>query len=263
MTFWWSLACTAAAVAAVLAVTFAVASRLGRHSVIDVAWGLGFCAVAAVGAGVSAGHGDAARRWTVLAMTLAWGLRLAAHIAHRARGGGEDPRYEDLLSKAPGSRNLYALRKVYLPQGVVLWFVSLPIQVAMFQNGAPGIALYAGVVVWAIGLAFEAIGDFQLSRFAAAPANKGRVMDRGLWRYTRHPNYFGDALVWWGLFLTTCDEWTGPLTVLSPVAMTLLLAKGTGKPLLETRMARTRPGYADYAARTSGFIPLPPQPKRQ
>ncbi|GAA4228187.1 DUF1295 domain-containing protein [Actinomadura meridiana] len=260
--FWWNLTYAAGAVAVVLAVTFAVALRLGRHSVIDVAWGLGFCAVAAVSAAASTGHGDPARRWTVLTMTLLWGLRLAAHIARRARGADEDPRYEDLLSKAPGGRNRYALRKVYLPQGLVLWFVSLPVQLAMYQDGRPGIALYAGVLVWTIGLAFEAIGDLQLSRFTADPANKGKVMDRGLWRYTRHPNYFGDSLVWWGLFLATCDHWTGPLTVLSPVLMTALLVKGTGKPLLEKRMTRTRGGYFDYTARTSGFVPLPPRTRQ-
>ncbi|MDL4813213.1 DUF1295 domain-containing protein [Actinomadura opuntiae] len=261
-TFWWNLACTAAAVTAVLAVTFALAAQLGRHSVIDVAWGLGFCAIAAVSAAVSVGQGDAVRRWVVLAMTVLWGLRLAVHIGWRARGAGEDPRYEDLLAKAPGNRTLYALRKVYLPQGLVLWLVSLPIQVAMYQDGPPGAAFYAGVLIWTVGLAFEAVGDFQLTRFTADPANHGKVMDTGLWRYTRHPNYFGDALVWWGLFLATCDHWTGLLTLFSPALMTALLAKGTGKPLLEKRMAHTRAGYADYVSSTSGFVPMPPRRSR-
>ncbi|TDD82800.1 DUF1295 domain-containing protein [Actinomadura darangshiensis] len=254
--FAWNLLFTAVSVAVVLSVTFAVALRRGRHSVIDVAWGLGFAAVALVSLGASAEDGDPARRWAVAAMTVVWGLRLAGHIAWRNRGKGEDPRYAELLGDGSAGR---ALRKVYLPQGVVLWFVSLPLQVAMFQDASPGAATYVGIAVWAVGLLFEAVGDHQLARFTRDPANKGKVMDRGLWRYTRHPNYFGDSLVWWGIFLTACDHWTGLLTIASPIVMTVLLARGTGKPLLERRMAHTRDGYADYAARTSGFVPLPPR----
>lgn len=248
-----------AAVVAVLGSTFAVALRLGRHAVVDVAWGLGFVTVTATTYLLSAGEGDPARRALVLALTAAWGLRLAAHIARRSRGHGEDPRYEALLSKAPGSRAGYALRQVYLTQGAVMWFVSLPLQVTMFQADGLGVVAWLGVVLWAVGLIFEAVGDRQLQRFRDDPASRGEVLDTGLWRYTRHPNYFGDACVWWGLSLIAFDAWPGVLTVLSPAAMTWLLAKGTGKPLLEKGLASTRPGYADYVRRTSGFVPRPPR----
>ncbi len=254
MIFIWTLA----AVVVVLAVTFAVARAQGRHAVVDVAWGTGFAVVALVAYAASPG-GDQGRRLLVTALTVVWGLRLAAHIARRSRGSGEDPRYEALLSDAPGSRDAYALRKIYLVQGPILWFVSLPVQVAMLEKGPIGVAAIIGAALWLTGFVFETVGDRQLSRFRADPANKGQVMDRGLWRYTRHPNYFGDACVWWGLFLIACDHWQGALTVLSPVLMTFFLALGTGKPLLEKRMRTTRPGYAEYAERTSGFFPLPPR----
>ncbi len=245
-------------VVAVLAVTFAVALAQHRHSVIDTAWGLAFAVVALVGFAASSGHGDDARRVLVAAMTGAWGLRLAGHIGWRARGAGEDPRYDDLLAKAPGNRDVYALRSVYLVQGVVLLFVSLPVQVTFFSRGALGWLAWVGVVVWAVGLFFEAVGDYQLARFKADPAHKGIVMTRGLWRYTRHPNYFGDACVWWGLFLVSASAWPGVLTVLSPLVMTYVLARGTGKKLLEGRM-NDRPGFAEYVQQTSGFVPLPPR----
>jgi steroid 5-alpha reductase family enzyme len=256
MIFVWTLV----AVVVVLTVTFAVARVVGRHSVVDVAWGLGFAVVAVV-SGLLA-SGDPARRLLVTALTVIWGVRLAAHIAWRARGGGEDPRYEKLLADAPGSRDAYALRKIYLTQGPVLWFVSLPVQVAALEKGPLGLLAWIGTAVWLVGFVFETVGDFQLSRFRADPTSRGQVMDRGLWRYTRHPNYFGDACVWWGLFLIACDHWTGLLTVLSPVLMTFFLVKGTGKPLLEEGMKSTRPGYEEYAARTSGFVPLPPKRSR-
>jgi steroid 5-alpha reductase family enzyme len=254
--FVWTLV----AVVVVLAVTFAVARVAGRHSVVDVAWGLGFAVVALVGAIVA--DGDPWRRTLVTALTVVWGVRLAAHIAWRSRGGGEDPRYERLLADAPGSRDAYALRKVYLTQGAVLWFVSLPVQVAQLEKAPVGVMAWAGAAVWVAGFVVESTGDLQLARFRADPASRGQVMDRGLWRYTRHPNYFGDACVWWGLFLVACDHWTGALTVLSPALMTFLLVKGTGKPLLEKGMKSTRPGYGEYAARTSGFLPLPPRRPR-
>jgi steroid 5-alpha reductase family enzyme len=250
---------TLAAVAAVLAITFAVALWRGHHSVIDVTWGLGFAVVALTSLVVSSGHGDATRRVLVAVLTSAWGVRLATHIGVRNWGKGEDPRYAALLAKAPGNPTVYALRMIYLTQGVVMWFVSLPVQVAMYERGRPGALTWIGTAVFAIGLFFETVGDYQLTRFRAGPDSKGKVMDRGLWHYTRHPNYFGDACVWWGLYLIAAQQWQGALTILSTVAMTYTLANGTGKPTLEKGMADRRPGYAEYVRRTSGFIPLPPR----
>ncbi len=254
-----ALPVTALAVVVVLGATFLVALRLGRHAVVDVAWGLGFVAVAATAYLLSAGEGDAVRRGLVLALTGVWGIRLAVHIARRSRGHGEDPRYEELLSHARGSRTLFALQRIYLTQAAVLWFVSLPLQVAAFEPAAPNAVSWLGVAVWAVGLFFEAVGDHQLQRFRADPTTRGEVLDTGLWRYTRHPNYFGDACVWWGLSLVAFSAWPGILTILSPLVMTWLLANGTGKPLLESGMSSRRPGYAEYVRRTSGFVPLPPR----
>ncbi|NLU72869.1 DUF1295 domain-containing protein [Streptomyces sp. HNM0575] len=270
-TFGVNLAVSAGAALAVMLVTFAVALAKGVHRVVDVAWGLGFTAVAAVTFAVSGayghGHGDGARRLIVTLLTALWGLRLAWHIARRGRGHGEDPRYERLLARGRGDPRLYALRTVYLLQGALVWLVSLPVQAAQYLPGpvtGPQRALVvAAVAVWLTGLLFESAGDAQLARFKADPeardVNGFRIMDRGLWRYTRHPNYFGDFLVWWGLYLLACgDLAVAAAVVVSPLVMSLLLTEGSGKRLLERQLA-DRPGYAEYAARTSGFFPLPPR----
>ncbi|NJP99723.1 DUF1295 domain-containing protein [Streptomyces zingiberis] len=254
-----NLAWAGAAALAVMLLTFAVAVRKGVHRIVDVAWGLAFTAVAGVSCWASAGTGDPGRRLLVTALTAVWGLRLALHIARRGRGHGEDPRYERMLARAPGDRNLYALRTVYLLQGALVWLVSLPVQAAQYVPGPVSAVAVAGAGLWALGLFFEAVGDAQLARFTADPANRGRIMDRGLWRYTRHPNYFGDFLVWWGLYLIACDSGAvAALTLVSPLVMSALLIKGSGKRLLERHLA-DRPGYAAYVARTSGFVPLPPR----
>ena len=254
-----ALPITFAASLAVFAVTFAVGVATQRHRVVDVVWGLGFTAVALVGFALSSGHGDTARRTLALAMTAIWGLRLAAHIAARSRGKPEDPRYETLLGKARGSRQWYAFTHVYLLQALLVWFVSLPVQVAQFGTAAPGPQTWAAVALWVLGLVFETVGDRQLTRFRADPDNRGKLMATGLWRYTRHPNYFGDACVWWGLFLLAADQWAGLCTIASPIVMTLLLTVGSGMRLTDRHMADTRPQYAEYVRRTSGFIPLPPR----
>ena len=253
-----SLPWTAGAVLVVLAVTFAVAVAQRRHSVMDVAWGPGFVAVAAVSFALSSGAGEDARRLLLLALTGIWGLRLGLHIGRRAAGGHEDPRYTAMLDDAPASRNTYALRRVYLPQGVVMFFVSLTVQVGMFATGPLGWLALAGTLCWIVGFLFETVGDWQLAEFKKESSRKGTVLDTGLWRYTRHPNYFGDACVWWGIFLVAADVLPGVVTIFAPVLMTLLLTKGSGARILEQHMSQ-RPGWHDYAARTSMFIPLPPK----
>lgn len=257
--FGWGLLASTGAVAILLGVTFVVAVRLDRHSVVDTVWGLGFVTIAAVTCALSSGHGDTARRLVVASLTAVWGIRLAVHIGRRARGRGEDRRYVELLARAPGNKHIYALKMVYLTQGVAMLWVSLPVQAAMVEHAPLGPLAWSGIAVVAVGLAFEAVGDRQLARFLAAPANAGKVMDQGLWRYTRHPNYFGDACVWWGLYLLAAGQLPGALTILSPVAMTALLTRGTGKALLERTMSSRRPGYEEYVRRTSGFFPLPPR----
>lgn len=257
--FGLNLGVSAAAAFAVLLATFGVALVKGVHRIVDVAWGLGFTAVAVVSYALSTGHGDDGRRLLVTVLTVLWGLRLSGHIARRGRGKPEDPRYARMLEKAPGNRQLYALRTVYLLQGALVWLVSLPVQAALYVPAAPDALAWVGVLVWLVGMFFETVGDAQLARHLADPANRGRIMDRGLWGWTRHPNYFGDFCVWWGLYLLAAAELgTAAVALISPVVMSLLLTKGSGKRLLEQHMAE-RPGYADYAARVSGFFPLPPK----
>ncbi|WP_328304335.1 DUF1295 domain-containing protein [Streptomyces sp. NBC_00435] len=243
-------------------VTFAVGVRRRVHRVVDVAWGLAFAAVAVATYAMAGGGGGRVLLLTVL--TAVWGLRLAGHIAWRGRGHGEDPRYERMLARAaPGDRNLYALRMVYLLQAALVWLVSLPVQAGAYVGGRPGALAAAGALLWLAGLGFEAVGDHQLARFKADPANRGRIMDRGLWSWTRHPNYFGDFCVWWGIYLVACGSVTvAAVSLVAPLTMSYLLIAGSGKRLLERHMSG-RPGYAGYRARTSGFLPRPPRRVRE
>jgi steroid 5-alpha reductase family enzyme len=257
--FLTGLGVTGVAVAAVMVVTWVVARLVGRYNVIDVAWGLGFVAVAVTSFGWSSGHGDDTQRALVLVLVAVWGVRLATYIGWRSRGHGEDPRYAALLARAAGNPTTAALVRIFAPQALAIWFISLPTQVAMYERDPWVPMMVVGTVVWLVGFAFESVGDAQLARFRAHPGNRGQVMDRGLWHFTRHPNYFGDACLWWGIFLVACAQWQGALTILSPVLMTWTLVAKTGKALLEQDIADRRPGYADYVARTSGFVPLPPK----
>jgi steroid 5-alpha reductase family enzyme len=257
--FGLTLVATAAALLVMMAVTFAVALKVGKHCVVDTAWGLGIALAALVSLLASAGHGQPARRYLLLAASVIWGLRLAAYVTWRNHGQPEDPRYRDLLSKAKGNPNRYALRTVYLLQAAILWLACLPVQAGMLERAPAGPVTVIGAAVWLAGFAFESAGDWQLARFKADPAHRGMIMDRGLWRYTRHPNYFGDFCMWWGLFLIALGSPAELPTVAGPVLMTYILTRGTGQRLTDRRMAATRPQYADYAARTSGFIPFPPR----
>jgi steroid 5-alpha reductase family enzyme len=227
-------------------------------SIVDVFWGLGFVMVAH-GVRLTT-PGFPPRAWLVAALVTAWGVRLGAYLCWRNWGGGEDYRYQAMRRHYGDRFWITSLVVVFGLQGVLMWVISLPVQLAIASPAPPTLgALDAlGTVLVLIGLGFESIGDFQLARFKADSANKGKVMDRGLWYYTRHPNYFGDAVVWWGLFcfaLATGHAWT----VIGPIVMTYLLTRLSGVPLLEKKLARTRPGYADYVARTSSVIPWPPK----
>lgn len=260
--FWPVLPWAAAAILLVLALTYLASRIAGRHSVIDTAWGLLFCVAAVAAFVVSAGHGNTARRWLLLVLTLAWGLRLAVHIGRRSVGGAEDPRYAELLRNRG---QLETVLLVYGLQGLLAYLISAPILVGMFTTGRLTALAWFGVLVWLIGIFFEAVGDWQLQRYKtdkAAGRDVPTVMDRGLWRYTRHPNYFGDACVWVGIFCVAAERWPGPLTVFAPAIMVYLLAFGSGKRVLERSMAN-RDGYREYMDRTSGFLPRPPRSARR
>ena len=258
-----NLVISAVVVVLLMAVTFTASVIRDRHDTLDIAWGSGFALIAATTFVLSGGEGDTTTRVVVTVLTAVWGVRLAIHIGLRGRGEPEDHRYAEMRRRARGNPHLHVLVRAYLTQAVVLWLVSLPVQAAQYGTAAHPALIAAGAVLWSVGMVFETVGDWQLQRFRADPAHRGQVLDRGLWRYTRHPNYFGDACVWWGLFLLACSSWYGVATVVSPVLMTFLLARGTGKPMLEDHLRRRRPAYAEYVRRTSGFVPLPPrQPTR-
>jgi steroid 5-alpha reductase family enzyme len=246
----------AAAVAAFMVAAWALSLRLRDASIVDVCWGLAFVLVAWIA--VLLGDGDGARPVLAAGLTTLWGLRLAGYIALRKRRHrGEDLRYGEWRLRRPDTFWIYSLFAVFLWQGVLVWIVALPLLAAGASDGSLGALDLAGVALWAIGLTIESVGDAQMARFKADPANRGTVMDRGLWRYTRHPNYFGECLVWWGFFALalSAGAWWA---VASPLVMTLLLTRVSGKDHLE-RSLSTRPGYADYVRRTSGFVPLPPR----
>ncbi|WP_328794137.1 DUF1295 domain-containing protein [Herbidospora solisilvae] len=259
---WINLAATLVAVVLTMAATMAYALRTNNQSIVDSVWGLGFVVVAIVSfvLSLASGEGNLARSLLALVLTAIWGVRLGAYIHHRNRGKGEDPRYAAMLRQNTGPVVPFVLRKIYLPQGAVMWFVSLPVQIAMFQPQPLNVFTWLGVAFWIVGFAFEAIGDAQLARFKADPANEGRVMDQGLWAWTRHPNYFGDAAVWWGLFLIALGTPWALVTIVCPWLMTYLLISKSGKALTEKRMAKSKgQEYVDYVNRTSGFFPLPPR----
>ncbi|MBZ5738033.1 DUF1295 domain-containing protein [Nocardioides mangrovi] len=246
-----------AAAAIVMTLTAYTARRTGRVSVVDTAWGIALLAVALVCA-VLAGTWQS---WLLVVLVGFWAGRLSSHIFTRSRGHGEDPRYEKLLGGSLDEVGMgVAVRKVFLVQGAAVWLVSLPLQGAAVAGPDRGWVVWVGVAVWVLGVVFETVGDAQLKAYKADP-DRGPVMDRGLWSWTRHPNYFGDACVWWGIWLAggVASGWVpGLVTVLSPVAMTVWLVWITGARLLEQTMMQ-RPGYPEYAARTSMFVPLPPK----
>lgn len=247
---------SALALVVVHSVTFAIGRRIGRYNVVDVAWGVGFVAIAAVAAAF--GHGDPARRYLLLALVAIWGLRLSWHIQRKTAGKGEDPRYAALLR---GATLAGVVRKVFVLQACIGWFVSFPLQVSAVTGATPApltAVTAAGVAVWLVGFAFEAVGDRQLRVFKSDPAQRGVVMDRGLWAWTRHPNYFGDAAVWWGLWLITINGWLPLATVGSPVLMTYFLVYVSGARLTEKLMAG-RPGFDEYRERTAFFFPRRPR----
>ncbi len=235
---------------------------LRNASIVDIFWGPAFAIVALVGWWL--GDGDSGRRTLLAVLTGAWGLRLGAYLAIRNIGHGEDPRYarwRKRVEDAGGNFIWHSLVMVFFVQGVLVIIVSLPLQAGQLEaTGRPlGALALAGALLWLIGFLFEAIGYGQLRRFKADPANRGQLLDTGLWRYTRHPNYFGNACLWWGLWLVACDAPGLWWTAIGPLLMTFLLLKVSGVTLLEKSLVAAKPQYAGYQRRTSSFIPWPPR----
>jgi len=255
------LSVTLAAAGAAFAVmtVFWLFSLVRRDAgVADIAWGLAFVSIA--WASYAFGESSGAMLLAAL-LTSAWGLRLAFHIGKRNLSEEEeDRRYTKMRNKRPGIFWLWSYPMVFLLQGLLALLVSMPLySLGAADPDSIGAISLLGAVVFLIGLGFEAIGDAQLTAFRKDPSTKGQVMDRGLWRFTRHPNYFGDATVWWGLWLVAVGSGGAWWTFVGPLLMTYLIVKVSGVKMLEADMAERRPAYREYMKRTSAFFPLPPK----
>jgi steroid 5-alpha reductase family enzyme len=246
----------------VLTLVWVLSLRRQDASIADVAWGLGFVLLAWLYCATSPTLTP--RSWLVAGLVTLWGARLSLHIFRRNHGKGEDPRYQAMRASHGDPFWWRSLFTVFWLQGTLLWFVSLPVLVAVRvpQPARLSVVDGLGVLIFAVGFVFEVVGDAQLERFKADPNNRGTVLDRGLWRYTRHPNYFGDATLWWGLFVVAASTPGGWLTILSPALMTWLLMRVSGVTLLEKGLKASKPGYQAYVARTPAFFPWFPRTPR-
>jgi steroid 5-alpha reductase family enzyme len=226
-------------------------------SIVDSIWSLMFLSAAAVYASAAPDYG--LRSQLILALLLLWAVRLASHLTWRNWGEPEDRRYQAIRAKYQPHFAIKSLGIIFGFQAVLAWIISLPLLPALSHSNSfspwDGLAF----ALWLTGILFESVADWQLARFKANPANKGKVMDRGLWRYTRHPNYFGECLIWWGFFVfaVSAGAWW---SVISPLLITWLLLKFSGVVMLEQSISERRPAYRDYIARTNAFIPGKPKP---
>lgn len=237
-------------------ITWAVSVPMRNVAIVDSIWSLMFLLAAFVYAWTVPDAGP--RTTLVIVLVAIWALRLAIHITVRNRGHGEDRRYQEIRARNQPGFTWKSLYLVFWLQALLAWLISLPLLGAIASPAPLGVLDVLGTALFTLGLFFETVGDWQLARFKADPANKGVTMDRGLWRYTRHPNYFGDFCIWWGLYLValSAGAWW---SVLGPVIMSTLLLRVSGVALLEKDIAQRRPGYAEYVRRTSAFFPRPPR----
>lgn len=236
---------------------FVVSLLRKRNDVADVAWGLGFVLMAWTSLLIS--EDVSVRALIVDVLVSIWGLRLAWHIHARNRGKGEDYRYAAWRVEWGKWFYIRSYLQVYLLQGILLFLIVTPVAVInMHQGTSLGLLDVIGIALWGIGFYFESVGDAELSRFIKDPDNKGKLMQRGLWAYTRHPNYFGEVTQWWGIWVLALSVPTGLSSGIGPIIITFLILKVSGIPLLEKKMEQN-PAFAEYKRRVSMFIPLPPK----
>jgi steroid 5-alpha reductase family enzyme len=252
-----TLITTLAVILLVMFALWCVSLALRNASIVDPFWGFGFVIVAWLVFWLR--EGTAARSVLLLGCTSAWGLRLSVFLLWRNAGHGEDPRYAAMREHHGQAFWWRSLLTVFGLQGVLLWFIAFPQQFGIVANAPPLDSWDAiPLLVWLAGFIFETVGDWQLARFRANPANRGRVLDTGLWRYTRHPNYFGDFCVWWGFYLIAARNGAWG-TLASPVLMSILLLYVSGVRLTESSISERRPEYEKYKRRTNAFFPGPPK----
>ena len=248
-----------AAILGFMTVLWLVSLALRNSSIIDIFWGAGSVFSGWVYYALTL-DGSPARKLLLMALVTIWGLRLSFYILYRNWRKPEDYRYQKWREEAGQSWWWRSFIKVFLLQGFFMWIISVPLLAAQYPALPVSLGLldYLGAALWGYGFFFESLGDLQLARFKSNPANKGSLLDKGVWRFTRHPNYFGDAAQWWGYYLVALSA-GGWWSIFSPVFMTYLLVKVSGVALLEKSLKNAKPGYEEYVRRTSPFIPLPPK----
>jgi steroid 5-alpha reductase family enzyme len=236
---------------------FFIAQARKRNDVADIAWGTGFIVTAITASILSESITPRGILTTVL-ITL-WGIRLAAHIYKRNRGKPEDPRYRKWKEDWGRHAVVRAFLQVFLFQGLLIVIISIPVTLIITSGENPfGIFDLLGVCIWLMGFIFEAVGDYQLVKYKRDPSRKGKIMNQGLWTYTRHPNYFGEVILWWGIYLMALSVPQGWATIIGPLTITFLILKVSGIPLLEEKY-KDNPEFQAYKRRTSAFFPLPPR----
>lgn len=234
--------------------------RTRDPSYIDACWAFGFVVISLSTLGQAAihGYGDSGRKALLVGLCALWGLRLGGYLLWRWRRNGPDPRYQAILkSRKSGSEKVFLWRRVFLLQAVLLTCTALPVQLGQVYRDGLAWWNWVGAGLALFGIAFETTADFQLTAFKGDPGNRGQVMDRGLWRNSRHPNYFGESCTWWGLGLVACSNPVTVAALLGPLLITFLLLKVSGVRMLEYSLKRSKPAYADYIASTSSFVPMP------
>ena len=238
-----------------MGVGWIVSLIINNVTVVDSLWGLGFPLIAWVTFFLSNGY--VVRKILITILVTIWGLRLSIYLTWRNWGMGEDPRYKKMRERAGNQFRVKSLYMVFLLQAVLMWLISLSLQYGQMASHPAELTSWdmAGILFWGVGFFFQAVGDWQLAEFKSRTENRGRVMDRGLWGYTRHPNYFGEALMWWGIFIITTAVPYGWWTIVSPVMITYLLLRVSGIPMTENVIKKSRPGYEEYIKNTNSFIP--------
>jgi len=250
----------------IMLILWLISVRIRDVSFIDAFWAYGMAIMASASFMQSENPGSLA--YIIWALTALWGIRLGTHLFLRWRKEGVDPRYKKIMGRAMDKQGMSfakaALLKAWVTQIPLLFIVCLPAQLGILLAGAdsPGPVAIIGTVIAVVGITFETIGDMQLKAFRSNPGSKGKVLDTGLWKYTRHPNYFGDFCAWWGIWLAASQTgWPVWVAIVGPLFLSFTLMKWSGAPLLEKSLKKNRPDYVDYIERTSGFFPMPPRKK--
>lgn len=260
MSYWSVYAAAAVSIWVLMTLIWLISLKLKNTSIVDIIWGFGFVMVNWVVFFLTP-DGFADRKWILNILVTIWGLRLATHIFLRNHGKPEDFRYAAWREQYGKKWWWYSYLQTFMLQGLLMFLISAPLIHTQATTTPSNIGLLeiAGIIIWVIGFFFETVGDLQLEKFKKNPANKGKLLNYGVWRYTRHPNYFGDSAQWWGFYLIAAGSTLGFLTIFSPIIMTYFLIKVSGVAMLEKSMADRKPGYKEYMQKTNAFIPWFPK----